>query len=206
MPKAKGKRPTKLDYLCISNRWKSMVINTETRWGPSIHRFGQAFDHGLLSATWRWKTKRQRKKKARNYAAMTENQSWSEFDTALRIKLQQAEEPSRYDNEPEKTDMANRYANLTSCVYETIQEIVPERKWLKKNGRVVSQDTKALFESRAKEYQKEKPTAAKRKAWNKKIQIACRNDYRLWVSKWVQKIEQADNRGDMKAIYSGVKA
>ena len=95
MPKEAGKRPTKLDYICMSNRWKSMVINSKTRWGPSIHRFGQAFDHGLLSASWRWKTKRQRKKKARNYAAMTENQSWSEFDTALRIKLQQAEDGIR---------------------------------------------------------------------------------------------------------------
>ena len=63
MPKTRGKRPTKLDYICVSNRWKSMVTKTETRWGPSIHRFGQAFDHALLSATWRWKTKKQRKKK-----------------------------------------------------------------------------------------------------------------------------------------------
>ena len=86
------------------------------------------------------------------------------------------------------------------------KSLVPERKWLKKNGRVVSQETKALFESRAKDYQKAKPTAEKRKAWNRKIQNACRNDYRLWVTKWVQKIEQADNRGDMKAIYTGVKS
>ena len=59
---------------------------------------------------------------------MTENQSWSEFDTALRIKLQQAEEPKRYDTETEKEVMTNKYANLTSCVYETIQKVVPERK------------------------------------------------------------------------------
>ena len=76
-----------------------------------------------------------------------------------------------------------------------------EHKWLKKNGRVVSQGTNALFEDRAKEYRKEKPTAEKRKAWNKRIQNAC-----LWVTKWIQKIEQADNRGDTKAIYAGVKS
>ena len=89
---------------------------------------------------------------------------------------------------------------------ETIDELVPEKKWLKKNGRVVSQETKALFERRAKEYQKHKPTAERRKAWNKKIQIACRNDYRSWVTTWVQKIEKADNRGDTKEIYRGVKS
>ena len=69
----------------------------------------------------------------------------------------------------------------------------------------MSQETKALFERRAKEYQKQKPTAERRKSWNKKIQIACRNDYRSWVARWVDKIEQADNRGDTKAIYRGVK-
>ena len=120
--------------------------------------------------------------------------------------MQQSAETRRYGNVPEKEDLANRYSKLTSCVYETIQEIVSERKWLKKNGRVVSQETKALFERRAKEFQKQKPTATQRKAWNKRIQCACRNDYRLWVTKWVQKIEQADNRGDTRAIYSGVKS
>ena len=158
MPKQAVKRPTKLDYICMSNRWKSMVINSKTRWGPSIHRFGQAFDHGLLSATWRWKTKRKKKTKARNYAALTENQSWPEFDTALRIKLQKEEEPRRYEKEPDNEALDNRYSRFTSCVYETIQEIVPERKWLKKNDRVVSQGTKALFEDRAKEYNQHPPS------------------------------------------------
>ena len=29
--------------------------------------------------------------------------------------------------------------------------------------------------------------------------------YRKWVSGWVQQIEQADNKGDTKTIYQGVK-
>ena len=74
MPKQEGKRPTKLDYLCVSNRYKAMVIDTKVRWGPSIHRFGQKFDHGLLSAKWRWRTKREEKKTRPNLAAMN-NQS-----------------------------------------------------------------------------------------------------------------------------------
>ena len=47
MAKDAEKRPRKLDYICVSNRWKSMVKNAGTRWGPSLHRFGQKFDHGL---------------------------------------------------------------------------------------------------------------------------------------------------------------
>ena len=202
-PKEKGKRPTKLDYLCVSNRWKSMVLHTETRWGPSIHRFGQPFDHGFLSATWRWRTKKKKKSRARDYAAMS--QSWPEFDTRLRLKLQQAEEPTRLEDNAQE-QLASRYEHLTKSVRETIDELVPEKRWLKKNGRVVSEETKVLFEKRAKEYQKQKPTTERRKTWNKKIQTACRNDYRAWVARWVERIEQADNKGDTKAIYQGVKS
>ena len=173
-----------------------MVMSAETRWGPSIHRFGQPFDHGLLHATWRWRTKKKKKSIARDYAAMNQ---WPEFDTRLRLKLQQSEEPTRYkDNKIEP--LARRYEHLTKCVRDTIDELVPEKRWLRKNGRVVSEATKALFERRAKEYQKRQPTTEQRKAWNKKIQIACRNDYRSWVAKWVETIEQRTT-GEIRRRY-----
>ena len=35
MPKDPKKRPRKLDYICVSNRWKSMVMNAGTKWGPA---------------------------------------------------------------------------------------------------------------------------------------------------------------------------
>ena len=77
---------------------------------------------------------------------------------------------------------------------------------MKKNGRVVTQATRDLFDKRAKEYSKRLPTAERRKRWNKVIRDACTNDYRRWVSNWVETIEKADHKGDTKAIYSGVKA
>ena len=176
IPKGNQKRPTKLDYLCVSNRWKSMVLDCKVRWGPAIHRFGQQFDHGFLSVKWRWRTKRTKKTRRSDFATMTD-QSWPIFDEALRIKLQQRNEPrAKTSNRMEgevtgETDtgdneLANVFANITECVYETIKEIVPEKKWLKKNGRVVSQATKQLFERRANEYKRSKPTREQRKAWN----------------------------------------
>ena len=44
------KRPRKLDYICVSNRWKNMVLNSTVKWGPTFHRFDQKFDHGCLIA------------------------------------------------------------------------------------------------------------------------------------------------------------
>jgi len=82
MAKDPAKRPRKLDYICVSNRWKSMIINAGTRWGPSLDRFGQKFDHGLLSATWRWKTKKTTRFETADFKAMN-SQSWRSFDRDL---------------------------------------------------------------------------------------------------------------------------
>ena len=47
-----------------------MIIGSEVRWGPSIHRFGQKFDHGLVNVKWRWKTKKKKKQKRPDFAVM----------------------------------------------------------------------------------------------------------------------------------------
>ena len=88
MAKDPKKRPRKLDYICVSNRWKGMVKNTETRWGPAFHRFGQKYDHGLLSATWRWKTKKTQRYETADFGAMSP-QLWADFDRDLRIREQE---------------------------------------------------------------------------------------------------------------------
>ena len=191
-----------------------MVINSTVKWGPAFHRFGQKFDHGLVSAKWRWRTKATVKKKRHNFKAMS-SQSWPEFDTDLRIRLQKkyettgqgATQVAGKDTDDETAELSEEFAHLTKCVYETICKVVPEKKkWIKKNGRVVSQGTKELFEKRAKEFSKQKPTKQRRQKWNRTIRNACRNDYRAWVSNWVEAIEKADNAGDTKEIYRGVKA
>ena len=51
MAKDPERRPRKLDYILVANRWKGMVKNAGTWWGPSLHHFDQKFGHGLLSDT-----------------------------------------------------------------------------------------------------------------------------------------------------------
>ena len=55
------------------------------------------------------------------------SQSWPEFDTRLRLKLQQAEEPTRLEDNAQE-QLARRYEHLTKSVRETIDELVPEKK------------------------------------------------------------------------------
>ena len=139
LQKDKKRRPTKLDYICVTNRWKGMVLNVETKWGPAIHRFGQKFDHALVSAIWRWKTRKKERPKRADYAAM-DSQLWSSFDDQLRIKLQKKmvtrdeDKESVFDDNGGVTDVwvQRRYTELTECVQATIAEVVPDKKNHKK--------------------------------------------------------------------------
>ena len=37
IPKDAQRRPRKLDHILVSARWKTMVTNTEVKWGTSMH-------------------------------------------------------------------------------------------------------------------------------------------------------------------------
>ena len=112
-------------------------------------------------------------------------------------------------NEETVTDIFcvdKRYEILTKCVQGAIEEVVPEKKKkTMRNATSVSEKTNELYEKREKEFVKENPDVKKRKEWNKKINKSCRDDYRAWVSRCTDVIEQANKRGDTKEIYRGVK-
>ena len=52
MPKHVERRPTKLDYFLVSDRWKGMVTSAKTKWSAACHRFGSKFDHSLITIEW----------------------------------------------------------------------------------------------------------------------------------------------------------
>ena len=43
-------KPSQIDYMLISNRWKSGVTSCRVKWGPSIRRWGERKDHGAVVA------------------------------------------------------------------------------------------------------------------------------------------------------------
>ena len=108
--------------------------------------------------------------------------------------------------EKEEIGAGKEYEKLAENIRETIKEVVPKKKNLFKNGRSVSEETKQLYKDRVKEFSKGKPTSQRRKEWNRKIKNAGKNDYRRWVSRWTEEIERTNAKGDLKAIYRGVKA
>ena len=71
LSKHEGRRPTKLDYFLVSNRWQSSVISSETKWSASLERFGTKFDHALLTIRWAWRLRVPKQKPKPDFASMT---------------------------------------------------------------------------------------------------------------------------------------
>ena len=150
------RRPTKLDYfyLCLANRWKSMVMNT---WAPSIHRFGRKFNHSYFSERHvALEDKKNEEIRSPNFEAM-DVERWAAFDDKIRIIFEETS-PEKYSST--QTDTSKRepntgkgndhgeYTRLSTVIKETIDQVVSEKTWTKKNGRIVSNETKALYEKR----------------------------------------------------------
>ena len=64
----KGRRFSQLDYILVSKRWVSSVVDAKSLWGPSIHRniYGKS-DHALVLAKWGWKVRAVKSAPRRNW-------------------------------------------------------------------------------------------------------------------------------------------
>ena len=60
------------------------------------------------------------------------------------------------------------YSALAEDIKQTIDEVVPKKKNMFKNGRSISEETKKLYEQRKKEFSKGNQDETARKKWNKK--------------------------------------
>ena len=202
LPKHEQRRPTKLDYCLVANRWKSSVDNCCVKWGTSLHRFGKKFDHELLSTTWSWRIRTEKTTPPPDYKAMTA-EMWADFDTALREHLIAGEGDMAV--EVTETNMEKHLDRLTEGFTHAIATKIPKKQKIKFDGREASTRTKALYDQRIRDYSSGREIKkSDRKAWNSVLSKACKQDYHDWLQRWIRKIEQADVSGDTKAISQGV--
>ena len=86
----------------------------------------------------------------------------------------------------------------------TVEEVVPPRKKFKYNGREVSAETRRLYDLRVRDFASGREIKkSDRDAWNRTLNKAAKKDFDLWVEKRVQDIEQADEKGDSRAVSEG---
>jgi len=163
MPKHVERRPTKLDYFLVKQRWQGCVTSSTTKWGTAYHRFGSKFDHGLLQIRWKWKLRLPRQQPKPDYKAMT-TRDWDTFDVVLQAKLMNIKNTVHVNDK----EMEAHYNEVTRCIQETIKEVIPKRKPRKYNGRTISDKTKALYDQRIRDFNSgRKITKKDRKAWHR---------------------------------------
>ena len=202
MPKHTERRPTKLDYFLVSNRWQSMVTAAKTKWSAAYHRFGSKFDHALISIEWKWRLRMSNSQPRPCFESMT-TAKWAEFDQRLTDRLAKL----KGDVEVTEQEMGAHYDRLTNCINETVKEVVSPKTQKKFNGRKASAKTKRLYELRTRDFASGREIKkSDRDAWNKTLNKAAKKDYDEWVENWVGITEEEDERGDVRTVHEGARA
>ena len=189
-----------IDYILVSTRWKSCVVNCRTRWQPSIHRdiHGEKNDHALVQCTWKWRIRTIKSKQCRDLDCLfTQEKIMRTFEDTVETKLEELQFSASDDS---TTDM---YFKICSSIKHAIETTVPVRK--KKQGvrREVSDATQKLFEVRRK--LRGRGTKKQYDDVQAKIKTSSLKDFVDWVGKWSETIEVAAGKGDTKKIYDSVK-
>ena len=160
----------------------------------------------VLAMEWAWRIRMHKGNPIPNYAAMTD-ENWKQFDVELKKALVKDLEPQDMKVEVTNAEMFAQYGHLAHAVVETSAKVVPKKKKaVKTNGNRVSEKTLGLHKQRTRDFASgRKITIEDRKAWNRILAQAARDDYKQWLERWVKEIEKSDGLGDTKAIYDAVK-
>ena len=201
------RRPKKLDYFFVSNRWRSCVTNSTTDWAPAAHRFGKFFDHCLLKISWTWRVKAEKPIVTKDFKAMDAGK-WSDLEEAFNSAMQQSKETEQHDKDNAFID--ETLTRMNTCLRQAIEETVPNKKRLSTTKRAISDKTRQLYEARTRKFsviaaQGGTVTKQLRKRWNRKIAAANLSDYNDWLAVMAGKMEEADRKGDSETIFRIVK-
>ena len=149
LQKDKQLRPKKLDYFLVSNRWKSCIRSSTSKWTPSVHRFGKPFDHSLLQVSWSWRIKKAKFAVRRDFKAMTQ-QMWATLNDEISKNLQSQDPPKQPHSCNEHID--EKLTRMNDSVQKAIETCVPAKKRLSSIKRNTSDNTRKLYEIRAKKF------------------------------------------------------
>ena len=208
LQKDSSKRPKKLDYFMVSNRWRSCVTNSVTKWAPSIHRFGRAFDHALLQIDWKWRLKADKRTPAKDYKGMTK-ENWEQLGERIKDNLQRTAVQKDTGGQTNE-EIQERVERMNAAISDAVRDCVPDKDNKARGRRRVSERTRKLYEQRAQRFSKivaqgGEVTKSMRKRWQRKICNSNLEDYNSWLEEMTKQMEVANGQGDMETVYKTVR-
>lgn len=120
-----------LDYILVSNRWLTCVLDASVRWGPSEHRnvYGRA-DHALVQCKFSWKIRSPKPKKRKDFTSLFETDvglqeegkplSVEVFNEALETKMEELI-AARGDDEADTVEW--QYADMCCALQHAISTL-----------------------------------------------------------------------------------
>ena len=157
-----------LDYIIVSNRWKSSINDCRPRWGPSIHRSldGEKGDHALVGCTWKWRLRMVKSEPVRDFSLLIHkgkdengepigNEHLTKFEAEIEKQLTMSE----FDDQDSSTLM---HQKICDAILNAAHATLPKKR--KGQGssivRKVSEETKKLYARRSR---MSRPYATRRK-------------------------------------------
>ena len=201
-------KPSQIDHILVSNRWKSDVTSCRVKWGRSLLRWGKKQDHGSVIAHFKVRTR--------------VFKDCHRFDVS---KLKNEKELDLYSASVAKgiadsissgiqEDHNGRWIKLKNTIIKSATEILkPVRDPLKKQHfSYMSEATHQIAQDRKNELAKMHIEGYPvdiinnvKRAYRIEISRALRKDYCLYVTHVVKQMEDADAVGNIQAVHSLAK-
>ena len=186
-------KPSQIDYIMISSRWATSIVNSKVKWGISLQRWGRPYDHGLVDCVLRMRIKcgKGGRVALRDYSRLKSDGALrASFDTAVQVNL--ANSSSNGD------DPAESFSTLRQSITDAATSTLPPRIPTRLRKRHVSNRTKSLYQQRQNRFNVMTPE--ERRAANKAIWSSSRNDYRDYMDSVITEMEIAERKGNMREI------
>ena len=191
LPKESIYKPSQIDYILVSSRWATATNNCKVKWGMTCQRWGRHYDHGLVSCTFKSRTRKRKKEPEPDYSTLqTDADLQSAFDQAVSENLAQKE----YDS----CDPTQSYSALVGAISEAAAATLSEKRSKPLRKRQVSNETRELYRMRKNNF--EKLSVEERKQTQHKIVKSIRNDYLAYVDSILVEMEKAESVGNSREI------
>ena len=190
-------KPAQIDHLLVSRRWKSSFTSCCVKWGPSIRRWGEKRDHGVLVAK---ATVRTRTAHVPNRRFTTDKLK----DEPTQLKFAEAVRRRIVDHVdmPIPLTVDGRWLRLKSAISSVAKETLkPDKNPYKFKGYVSEKTVKLVTERVARFEAADTVTDDLRKEWKQNISRSLREDWKAHVTNIVRQMEEADSVGNVRKVH-----
>ena len=184
-----GKAPSQIDYVFASSRWSYAIRDCKTKWGVSIKSYGRKYDHALIKFEFQIHLKCDRRSKRKDFKTLKQ----PEIALAHNEKIL-----NEFNNTERPPDISEQFKRLTE-IMTSAQEAIPDVPRRSTGKWKTSEKTSALLTERANTW--DNRNNDQRKAVTKNISRSARNDYRTYVNKVLDDIEEAEAAGNSSDIF-----